>query len=90
MEKTFEYNDLTFEIRLTSSGTSVQVATYLNGKQVSPVYSASLEVDEDYFHGYHEHICKSLFEIAESDIREGVYVRNPSTSQDVTVTQAND
>lgn len=90
MEKTFTHNGLTFEIRLTASDTLLSVATYLNDKQVSPAYSASLEVGTDNFYHYRKHICKSLFEIAESDIREGIYVGSLSASRNVSVTQAND
>lgn len=90
MERTITHNGLTFEIRLTVSDTLVTVVTYLNDRQVSPAYSASLEVGMDYFHRWSEHICKSLLDIAEGDIREGIYLGNLSTSQNGSLTQAND
>jgi hypothetical protein len=80
MKKTVTHNGSTFEIRLTASDTSVTVAAYLNDKQVSPAYSASLEVGTDYFNNYREQIHESLLAIAESDIREGIYVGNKSAA----------
>jgi hypothetical protein len=90
MEKTIKHNGLTFEIRLTASDTLVTVVTYLNDRQVSPAYSASLEVGMVYFHHCREHIYKSLLELAEGDIREGIYVGNLSTSQNESLIQTND
>jgi hypothetical protein len=80
MKKTVTHNGTTFEIRLTATDTLVTVAAYLNDRQVSPAYSATLEVGMDYFQRYREHIYKSLLAIAESDIREGIYVGNVSAT----------
>jgi hypothetical protein len=90
MKKTFEHNGITFEIRLTASDNLFTVATYLNDTQVSPAYSASLEVDRDYFDNYRKHIYESLLKIAESDIRNGIYVGNLSTTPAESGAQANE
>lgn len=80
MKKTVTHNGTTFELRLTASDTSVTVAAYLNDRQVSPAYSASLEVSKDYFDRYLEHIYTRLLAIVESDIREGIYAGNMSAT----------
>lgn len=75
MVKKFEHDGNTFEIRHASFNDRYAVKVFLNDAQVSPEYSARIEVGQDYFFQHKEHIFETLTEIAESDIRHGMYFK---------------
>ncbi len=76
MNQNFEYEGQTFEIKEAIFNERYTVKVFLNGEQVSPEYSATLEVGHDYFSQYQKHIVDALFKIAKDDIRNGIYFKN--------------
>ena len=73
--KTFVYDNNIFEIRTAILGERLCVRVFLNGAQVSPEYSATLEVGQEYFHQHQDSIVNMLAGTAEADVRRGVYFR---------------
>lgn len=75
MNHSFEHDGKTFEIRSAIVGGCYSVRVFLNDAQVSPEYSATLEVGEDYFAQHAERIVDELAKFAESDILKGIYFK---------------
>lgn len=71
--KTFTHDNKTFEVRVAVLGNRYCVKVFLNGTQVSPEYSAIIEVGQDYFSQHQESIVNELASIAEADVRRDVY-----------------
>jgi hypothetical protein len=71
--KTFNHDNKDFEIRTAIMGNRYCVRVYLNNIQVSPEYSATLEVGQDFFSQHRESLINQLTKIAEDDIRKGIY-----------------
>jgi hypothetical protein len=72
---TFTHEDKTFEVRVTTLDGRYCVKVFLDGAQVSPEYSATLEVGQDYFSQHQESIVAELAKIAEADVRRGIYLK---------------
>lgn len=73
--RTFTHDNNTFEVRVAVLNNRYGVKVFLNGAQVSPEYSATLEVGQDFFSQHQESIVNELASIAEADVRRGVYCR---------------
>ena len=73
--QTFIHESQSFEIRVTTLNDRYCVRVFLNGTQVSPEYSATLEVGQDFFSQHQESIVNQLASIAEADIRRGCYFK---------------
>jgi hypothetical protein len=71
---TFNYDNKDFEIRTAIMDNRYCVRVYLNNIQVSPEYSATLEVGQNFFSQYKESLINQLTKIAEDDIRKGIYL----------------
>lgn len=72
MHDKFTNSDIEYEIRHCNNGAKIIVAVFRDGKQVSPSYTADLEVAYDYFSKYNEGILKALKRIGQSDIENGI------------------
>lgn len=70
---TFTHDSKNFEIRTAILDNRYCVRVFLNNVQVSPEYSATIEVGQDFFHQHQESLVSQLAKIAEDDIRSGVY-----------------
>ena len=70
---TFTYDNKNFEIRTAILDNRYCVRVFLNNTQVSPEYSATLEVGRDFFSKHQESLVSQLVKIAEDDICRGVY-----------------
>lgn len=75
MSRKFEHEGKTFEIHEAVLNDRYAVKVFLDDKLVSPEYSATLEVGQDYFSQHQARIVDELAKIAESDIRNGVYFK---------------
>ena len=75
MSRSFEHEGKTFEIREAVFDDRYAVKVFLNGQQVSPEYSATIEVGQDYFSQHKARIIEELAGIAEGDIRNGIYFK---------------
>ncbi|KAB7619385.1 hypothetical protein [Alkalilimnicola sp. S0819] len=75
MSKKIEHNGNTFEIRCATFEDRYAVGVFLNDSQVSPEYSAKIDVAQDYFSQHKQRILDALIEIAESDIRNDMYFK---------------
>lgn len=73
MSREFNHDGKTFEIRETVLNNRFCVRVFLGNTQVSPEYSATLEVGHDYFSQHRERIVDELAKIAETDVRNGIY-----------------
>jgi uncharacterized lipoprotein YmbA len=73
MFRTFEHEGKTFEVRVADFDDRYAVKVFLNGEQVGPEYSATIEVGQDYFSQHSTCIVDELAKVAESDIRNGIY-----------------
>jgi len=73
MSKQFEHDGKTFEIREAVLNNRYCVRVYLDDKQVSPEYSATLEVGQEFFSQHQQRIVDELGKIAESDVRNEIY-----------------
>lgn len=72
-----EHDGKTFEIRQATFDDRYAVKVILDDVQVSPAYSATIEVGQSYFSHHKQRILDALTEIAESDIRHGMYFKAP-------------
>lgn len=72
---TFIHENKTFEVRTAILDGRFCVRVFLDGAQVSPEYSATLEVGQDYFSQHQERIIAELARIAEADVRRGIYLQ---------------
>ena len=72
-QRSFVHEGRNFMSKLYSNGNRFEVVVFLNGQQVSPRYGVDLETDVDYFMQHREHLTNHLFEIAKSDIKQGLY-----------------
>ena len=77
MNKKFSFNGDVFEIRQISSNNCHAVKVFLDNKQVSPEYSITFEVGNDYFNEHKKSMLEELIKVAEQDIRNGIYF-NPA------------
>ena len=75
MNSQFEHEGQTFQIQAVNSGNRYTVTVLLDGKLVSPEYSASVEIGHDYFSQHQTHIIGELIKIAENDIRNNIYFK---------------
>lgn len=71
--RTFHHDNKNFEIRISVIENRYCVRIFLNNQQVSPEYSATTEVGQDYFSQHRENLVDELCKIAESDIKRGQY-----------------
>ena len=69
----FNHDNKNFEIRTAILDNRYCVRVFLNNTQVSPEYSATLEVGQDFFSQHQESLVGQLTKIAEDDIRRGMY-----------------
>jgi hypothetical protein len=74
-ERTVEHKGKTFSLKVVETAAGYTVAALLNGKQVSPTYSASFEVSSDYFIQHKESIIEKLLDLAQSDIEQEMYLK---------------
>ena len=72
---TFTHENKSFEVRVAILDGRFCVKVFLDGAQVSPEYSATLEVGQDYFSQHQESIVAELAKIAEADVRRGIYLQ---------------
>ena len=75
MNRNFEHEEKTFEIREAVLNERYAVKVFLDGSQVSPEYSATLDVGQDYFAQHKARIFDELAKVAEGDIRNGIYFK---------------
>ena len=73
--RTFIHENQSFEIRVATFDERYCVRVFLNGSQVSPEYSATLEVGQDFFSQHQESLVSQLASHAEADIRRGCYFK---------------
>ena len=71
--KPFIHDNKNFEIRVIALDNRYCVKVFLDDAQVSPEYSATFEVGQDYFSKHQESIINELISIAETDVRRGLY-----------------
>jgi hypothetical protein len=71
--RTFCHDNKNFEIRISVIENRYCVRIFLNNQQVSPEYSATIEVGQDYFSLHRKNLVDELCKIAESDIKRGQY-----------------
>lgn len=76
MSRKFEHDGKVFEIREAVLDGRYCVRVYLGDAQVSPEYSATIEVGQDYFSQHQQRIIDELAKIAESDVRNGIYLQS--------------
>ena len=69
----FNHDDKEFEVRIAILDNRYCVRVFLNNIQVSPEYSATIEVGQDFFSQHQESLVNQLAKIAEEDIRKGFY-----------------
>lgn len=75
MIRNFQHEGKAFEIREEVLNDRYVVRVFLDGKQVSPEYSATFEVGQYYFSQYQARIVDELAGIAERDIRNDIYFK---------------
>lgn len=75
MNRHFEHEGKKFEIREAVLNDRYAVKVFLDNSQVSPEYSATLDVGQDYFSQHKAHIFDELAKVAEGDIRNGIYFK---------------
>mgnify|MGYP001598388045 CR=1 FL=1 len=75
MSRNFDHEGKSFEVREAVFDDRYAVKVFLDGKQVGPEYSASIEVGQDYFSQHKARIVDELSKIAESDVRNGTYIK---------------
>ena len=73
-ERPFTLGDRCFTLKLTATDTQYTVVAYLNGQPVSPTYTVSVQTNVDYFIQHKAHLTESLFQLAQSDLEQGLYV----------------
>lgn len=73
MNHSFEHEGEVFEVRKAILDDRCVVKVFLDEKQVSPEYSASFEMGQDYFSKHSTHIVEELARIAKKDICNGIY-----------------
>ncbi len=71
----FTHEGKTFEVRIAVLDGRYCIKVFLDGAQVSPEYSATLEVGQDFFSQHQESIVAELAKIAESDVRKDMYLK---------------
>jgi hypothetical protein len=75
--RTFEHKGRTFTARLYRTENGFSVIALLDDQQVSPAYRIDFETHADYFMQHKEKLTEHLFELAESDIQQGLYFHPP-------------
>lgn len=73
-ERNFTHNGKSFVLRLFKANAGFVVIAYLGDEQVSPSYGVTFEVNGDYFGQYQQRLTDHLFDIAQSDIENNVYI----------------
>ena len=73
-ERPFILGDRRFTLKLTASDTQYTVVAYLDDQPVSPTYTVSVQTNVDYFIQHKAHLTESLFQLAQSDLEQGLYV----------------
>lgn len=71
----FEHNDNSFDIVVAGQNDRFTVHVELDGNQVSPVYSVSIETHQDYFMQHRDSLVEHLVSIAKSDVEQGMYFK---------------
>jgi hypothetical protein len=71
--ESFKHNGKAFEILVTGQNSDFQVYVTLDGSQVSPVYSVSIQTHQDFFAQHKGDLVDHLITIAKSDIEQGMY-----------------
>ena len=71
----FEFDGQEFEIRVAEINGKFCVKVFSGSNQVSPEYSVDFETHQDFFSQYQESLVGHLFEIAKSDIENGMYYK---------------
>jgi hypothetical protein len=74
-ERKFEHNNHVILLKLFETGNGFSVVAFLEGVQVSPTYSVSFETDLDHFMQHRVRLTEQLFDLAQSDIEVGMYIR---------------
>lgn len=72
-ERTFTLGDRTFSLKLTATDTKYAVAAYLGDQPVSPSYEVSVQTNVDFFIQHKAHLTENLFQLAKSDLEQGLY-----------------
>lgn len=75
MNETFQHDGKEFEVRVQNNGTKLAVKIFCSNIQVSPEYSADIEVAHDYFSKHGEKILDSLKNIAKQDVENNLYLQ---------------
>jgi len=76
MPEKFQHNGKEFEVRHYNDGTKISVKIFCDNIQVSPEYSADIQVAQDYFSQHGERILETLKTIATQDITNDLYFQN--------------
>lgn len=71
----FIHNRKIFEICIMLASEEWSVSIFSKGKQFSPVYTANVEVAQDYYQQHEEHIINQLIELAKKEIIENRYIQ---------------
>ena len=64
-----------FELRLYGGDGTYKVISYHGSCQVSPSYSVDFITNLDYFMQHRHSLTERLFDIAQSDLERGIYLR---------------
>jgi len=73
--RSFDHDGCNFALTLFRTANGFSVVAFLNARQVSPSYSVSFETYSAYFMQHQQRLTERLFEIAQSDIEQGMYFR---------------
>ena len=72
-QRTFQHGGNTFTLKLTATDTQYAVVAYLRDQPVSPSYEVSIQTNVDYFIQHKAHLTENLFQLAQSDLEQGLY-----------------
>ena len=74
-QQIFVHDKKNFEIRVAILDNRYCVRVFLNDAQVSPEYSTTIEVGQDFFSQHQESLVNELVRIAKSDICNELYFK---------------
>lgn len=73
--RNFVFEGREFKLRLFGTNSSYTVIAFLGQQQISPSYSVDFITHIDYFIQHKSSLIEHLFDVAESDIEQGMYFR---------------
>ncbi len=74
MNRKFTHNGKEFEIRQAQINNEHCIRVYQDNKQVSPTYSVSTEIEQDFRTQHGKSMIEELAATAENDIIRGLYI----------------